>query len=77
GEIVWKFVSPFCTIGEGSEPKTIPDYVREWNEKSCEELGFLKSGFYFNLTRYSSDYAAFDGKTFLTPAKPLVALPKN
>ncbi|MEM7281561.1 MAG: aryl-sulfate sulfotransferase [Pseudomonadota bacterium] len=41
GEIVWKFVSPFCTIGEGSEPKTIPDYVREWNEKSCEESQLL------------------------------------
>ena len=21
GDIVWKYVSPFCTVGEGSEPK--------------------------------------------------------
>ncbi len=75
GDIVWKYVSPFCTIGEGSEPKTESDYVRQWDEDSCEELGFLRSGFYFNLTRFSADYTGFDGKAFLSPSMPLVPLP--
>ena len=75
GDTVWKYASPFCTIGVGSEPKTIPDYIRHWNDKSCEELGFLKSGYYFNLTRYSTDYTGFKDKPFLEPTKPLVPLP--
>ena len=75
GEIVWKYKSPFCTIGEGSEPKTEPDYLRQWNEVSCEELGFLKSGYYFNVRRYSTTYAGFKGKSFLSPLRPLVPLP--
>ena len=74
GEIVWKFVSPFCVNGEGSEPKTEPDYIRQWNESSCESLGFLKSGYYFNLTRFSANYAGFKGKSFLSPLKPLVPI---
>lgn len=72
GHIVWKYVSPFCTNGVGSEPKTEPDYIRKWNDPSCEALGFLKSGYYFNLTRYSSSYAGFKGKSFLSPLKQLV-----
>lgn len=75
GDIVWKYVSPFCTVGEGSEPKTRPDYIRQWNDQSCETLGFLKSGYYFNLTRYSSNYAGFAGKWFLEPSKLLVPVP--
>jgi len=75
GDVVWKYLSPFCTTGEGSEPKTRPDYIRQWNDKSCEELGFLKSGYYFNLTRYSVNYAGFKGKPFLEPSKPLVPVP--
>ena len=77
GDIVWKYKSPFCTIGEGGEPKTEPDYLRQWNEASCEELGFLKSGYYFNLTRYSADYAGFEGKPFLSPLNPLVPVPSD
>ncbi len=72
GDIVWKYISPFCTIGEGSEPKTEPDYIRKWNEVSCEELGFLKSGYYFNVKRFSANYGGFKGKSFISPSKPLV-----
>lgn len=77
GDIVWQYASPFCTNGEGSEPKTGPDYLRRWNEASCEQLGFLKSGYYYNLTRFSENYQGFAGKSFLSPRKPLVPLPAD
>ena len=77
GDTVWKYISPFCTIGEGSDAKIEADYIRQWNAVSCEELGFLKSGYYFNLTRYSSEYAGFKGKSFLSPLIPLVPVPGN
>ena len=77
GDLVWKYVSPLCTQGDGSDPKTIPDFVRRWNDESCEALGYLKNGYYFNLNRYAVDFKGFKGKSFLEDVKPLVALPRE
>jgi hypothetical protein len=76
GDIVWKYVSPFCSYNLGGVPQAYPDYIREYDEGACDTLGygFINSALHFNVKRYSPDFAGFDGKD-LNPQGELVPLP--
>jgi hypothetical protein len=51
--------------------------VSRWNDASFEEPGFLKSGYYFSLTRFSVNYSGFEDKPFLSQLKLLVPVPSE
>jgi hypothetical protein len=75
GDIVWKYVSPFCSNNDGGEPQDYPDYIRAYNGATCDTLGFdVATTLHFNVKRYSPDFRGFDGKD-LSPQWELVPLP--